>query len=155
MPHATDALLLVCPLQDESFLAEEQRLTRIDIEAIKTKHGMPLAPAATVPSNRLSNGENPLPKPENPADFVNFDPACVSNVGPDILTATPGLAVAIAQGAEDRLSQGYAADGSLGGAFSEANPPEGLEFSGYLKGNTGIVWKQGGVGGAGASTEPG
>lgn len=71
-------------------------------------------------------------------DF-SIDPT-MSNITPGVISAMPGFAEAAAQGAADRLAQGFAADGSLGGPFSENNPPEGRVFGGYLKGNTGIVW---------------
>jgi hypothetical protein len=74
------------------------------------------------------------------ADF-DLDPATMSNVGPEMVLAVPGFAEAAAQGAAGRLAQGFAADGSLGGPFSEHQPPEGKEFGGFLKGHTGIVWK--------------
>ena len=65
----------------------------------------------------------------------------LSNISPDMMGAMPGFVEAAAQGAAHRLSQGFAADGSLGGPFSEHNPPEGKVFAGFLKGYTGIVWK--------------
>ena len=73
------------------------------------------------------------------AAMADFEPVAMSNIDPASLT--PEFAQAAAQGAADRLAQGFAADGSLGGPFSEHHPPEGKEFGGFLKGNTGIVWK--------------
>mmetsp|Transcript_16695 Transcript_16695/g.25094 ORF Transcript_16695/g.25094 Transcript_16695/m.25094 type:complete len:139 (+) Transcript_16695:28-444(+) len=43
--------------------------------------------------------------------------------------------------ARERLAAGFDASGAPGGNYSEHNPPPGMVFSGYLKGNTGIVWK--------------
>ena len=71
------------------------------------------------------------------AAMADFEPVAMSNIA----SLTPEFAQAAAQGAADRLAQGFAADGSLGGPFSEHQPPEGKEFGGFLKGNTGIVWK--------------
>ena len=70
----------------------------------------------------------------------------MSNVGPDIMpgimsSTAGGFAAAAAQGAAERLAHGFAADGAVGGPFSEQSPPPGRQFGGYLKGNTGIVWK--------------
>ena len=64
----------------------------------------------------------------------------MSNVGPDILGSDPGFAAGAALAAAERLAQGFAADGSVGGPFSEQSPPPGQRFDGYLKGNTGVVW---------------
>ena len=64
----------------------------------------------------------------------------MSNVGPDILGSDPGFAAGASLAAAERLAQGFAADGSVGGPFSEQSPPPGLRVAGYLKGNTGVVW---------------
>ena len=82
---------------------------------------------------------------------IDFDDAMMmSNVGPDVLLASPGFAAAAAQGAASRLAAGFAADGSVGGPFSQTSPPPGLQFGGYLKGCTGVVWEP--VAAAAAST---
>lgn len=76
-------------------------------------------------------------------DALLFDPKFMSNVCPD-MADFPGFAAAAAKGAAERLAQGFSADGSPGGAFSESAPPPGLRFGGYLKGYSGIVWKPSG-----------
>jgi hypothetical protein len=51
------------------------------------------------------------------------------------------LEEAVAASSARRDQQGYAADGTLGGKFNVKNPPPGKVFGAFLKGNTGIVWK--------------
>jgi len=65
----------------------------------------------------------------------------MSNVGPNVLLASPGFGAAAAQGVASRLAAGFAADGSVGGPFSKTSPPPRMKFGGYLKGCTGVVWK--------------
>ena len=42
---------------------------------------------------------------------------------------------------DERIAAGYAADGTVGGPFSREVPPPGMQFAGYNKGATRIVWK--------------
>jgi hypothetical protein len=46
------------------------------------------------------------------------------------------------EAARARREQGYKADGSLSGPFSEDNPPPGKKFNGYGKGCTHINWEE-------------
>lgn len=43
---------------------------------------------------------------------------------------------------DERVAAGYAADGTVGGPYSRDDPPPGMQFAGYNKGATRIVWEQ-------------
>ena len=68
----------------------------------------------------------------------DFDVTPQSNVGPDLFSATEHADAQAA--AAHRAQDGYDASGNPGGPFTEAKPPPGHVFGGYLKGCTGVVW---------------
>jgi hypothetical protein len=61
-----------------------------------------------------------------------------SNIGP---AAGLDFQSNAAQERDERIAAGYAANGTVGGPFSREVPPPGMQFAGYNKGATGIVWK--------------